>query len=260
VNSRLYRGQVKHRRRQGVQHRFTYDVFALYVDIDELTELHQRYRFFSYNHFNLISLHDQDLGPGRNQGLRPWIETLLRGQDIYLDGGKVYLLCFPRVLGYGFSPLSIWYCHRRDGRLQAIVAEVHNTFGERHHYVLATDGAGNPWTNEYRAHKDFHVSPFMPLQGEYRFHFSPPDEHVHVVIHESVAGAPALDASLSGVSVPFYDRTLLVLFFRIPLLGLKIAGAILWQALKLWLRGAPVFKKPDPPLKGVTKGWTGHKS
>lgn len=260
MNSRLYRGRVMHRRRQGPLHRFAYKVFALYVDIDELPNLHQEHWFFSYNHFNLVSLHDKDLGPAPNQGLRPWFETLLRRQDIYLDGGRVYLLCFPRVLGYGFSPLSIWYCHHRDGRLQAVVAEVHNTFGERHHYVLPANDVGDPWAQDYRVRKVFHVSPFMPLRGEYRFHFSPPDEHLHVVIRESVKGARALDASLSGSSATFNDRTLFALFCHIPLLGLKIIGAIHWQALKFWLRGAPFFRKPEAPHEGVTKGWTESKT
>ena len=258
MTSCLYRGQVMHRRSTPPRYRFVHDVFALYLDIDELPSLRRRCRLFSHNGFNLYSVHDADLGCGEGD-LRAWVEATLRDHGIDIAGGKLYVLTYPRVLGYGFSPLSIWYCHHRDGRLLAILAEVHNTFGERHHYLLQAAGE-HPWRNQYLASKAFHVSPFMPLQGEYRFRFREPGDEVGVFIHQSLEGAPALDAAMRGSRRALSDAALLGAFLRIPLIGVKIMALIHWQALKIWLRGARLFHKPEPPTHGVTAGWMASKN
>ena len=259
MTSCLYRGQVMHRRRTQVAYRFVYGVFALYLDIDELPALERKCRLFSHNRFNLLSVHDEDLASGRAGDLRAWVEGVLRSHDLDLAGGKIHVLTYPRVLGYGFSPLSVWYCHHQDGRLLAILAEVHNTFGERHHYLLAAAGE-SPWRRQYHASKAFHVSPFMPPKADYRFRFGEPGEDIAVFIHESVQGAPALDAAMTGARITLDDRALLTAFCRVPLLGLKIMTLIHWQALKIWLRGAPLFHKPASPAHGVTAGWMGSKN
>ena len=247
-----------HRRNTQPRYRFVYDVFALYLDIDELPSLQRRCRLFSHNTFNLYSVHDADLGDGRGD-LRAWAETTLHTHGIEIAGGKLYVLTYPRVLGYGFSPLSVWYCHHRDGRLLAILAEVHNTFGERHHYLLPADGE-RPWRHHYLASKALHVSPFMPLRGEYRFRFREPDDEVAVFIHQSCDRAAALDAAMTGKRRALSDAALLAAFCRLPLLGLRIMALIHWQALKIWLRGARLFHKPEPPTRGVTAGWMGSKN
>lgn len=245
-----------HQRLRQVGYRFVYDVFNLYVDIDELPALHNQCRLFSHNRFNLFSLYDRDVGERENRAFRPWLERLLRRRGVELEGGRIFLLCYPRVLGYVFNPLSLWYCHHRDGSLRAIVCEVHNTFGETHHYVLtAPNGGAMSWNIEYRAQKAFHVSPFVQPDAEYHFHFAEPGKCVHVLINEFADGSPLLDASMSGTRLPLNDATLLGLFWRIPLLTLKVIALIHWQALKIWLRGAPFYKKPAPPADGVTNGW-----
>lgn len=256
MNSCFYRGSVMHRRHTQGRYRFVYSVFALYLDIDELDSLPRKHRLFSHNRFNLLSVHDEDLGSGRREDLRSWVEASLLGRGIDIEGGRLCVLTYPRVLGYGFSPLSVWYCHHRDGRLLAMLVEVRNTFGERHHYLLPAEGE-SPWRRRYLASKVFHVSPFMPLRGEYRFRFQEPGEHVAVYIHESVDGVPALDAAMTGIRTPFSNANLLATFCRVPLLGLKIIALIHWQALKIWLRRTPWFHKPTPPKDGVTAGWMG---
>ncbi|MGH8377551.1 MAG: DUF1365 domain-containing protein, partial [Gammaproteobacteria bacterium] len=259
MNSRLYRGRVMHRRMQQVSYRFVYEVFNLYVDIDELPKLHEQCRLFSHNRFNLFSLHDRDVGARENIPLRPWLERLLHRHGIELAGGKIFLLCYPRILGYVFNPLSIWYCHYRDGGLRAIVCEVHNTFGETHHYILAPARGGvMSWDAEYRADKTFHVSPFVQPEAEYRFHFTEPGERVRVLINERANGTPLLNASMTGTRLSLNDAKLFGLFCRIPFLTLKVIGLIHWQALKIWLRGAKFYKKPKPPAEGVTDGWIAH--
>lgn len=256
MNSHIYRGQVMHQRLRQVTYRFVYDVFNLYLDIDELPALHRQCRLFSHNRFNLFSLYDRDVGARENTPLRPWLENLLRRRGVKLEGGKVFLLCFPRILGYVFNPLSLWYCHHRDGGLKAIVCEVHNTFGETHHYVLTARDCGVlSWETEYRARKAFHVSPFVQPNAEYRFHFTEPGERIRVLINEFADGVPLLNAGMTGARLPLRDATLLGLFWRIPFLTMKVIGLIHWQALKIWLRGAPFYKKPAPPTEGVTSGW-----
>ena len=195
--SALYFGQVMHQRLGKLSYRFVYRVFSLYLDIDELPALHRRLRFFSHNRFNLFSLRDSDHGPRDGSPLRPWLERLLAARGISLDGGRVYLLCFPRVLGYVFNPMCVWYCHHSDGSLRAIVCEVRNTFGGMHHYVLTADGKPMEWRAEYRARKVFHVSPFIQPEAEYRFHFLEPQERLNVFIDERAIEPDAMQGRIA---------------------------------------------------------------
>lgn len=245
-------GTVMHRRLFPVRYRFAYRVFSLLLDLDELPALDRRLRLFSHNRFNLLSFHDRDHGPRRDAPLRPWIETLLREQGIELAGGPVRLLCFPRVLGYVFNPLSLWYCHHADGSLRAVLCEVSNTFGEHHGYLLHEGGA--PLADPLRQSRDkrFHVSPFISMEARYSFRISRPGERLAVVIHEHQRGRLMLTASLTGRLAPLTDGRLLAAALRIPLLTLKVMILIHWQALKIWLRGAPFHRKPPPPEQEIT--------
>jgi len=134
--SAIYRGAVMHARYRPVQHRLEHRVFAMLLDLDELEELARATRGFGHNRFNFLSFYDRDHGPGDGTPLRPWLESLVAAQGIDIRGGALRVLCYPRVLGFVFNPLSVWYCYRRDGALAAVVYEVHNTFGERHAYVF----------------------------------------------------------------------------------------------------------------------------
>ncbi len=240
----LYATRVMHRRRVPPFYRFVYRVFYVLVDIDRLERLAQRLRFFSYNGFNLLSLRDRDHGDG--QGLRQWAEALLNERGIDACGGRILLLAFPRVLGFAFNPISLWYCHHRDGRLQAVIAEVNNTFGEKHSYVLASESGALSYEEVIEKDKVFHVSPFFDRQGRYRFQLSAPAERVRVAIHESVDDQPILDATLAGERRALTDGAILGQVLRMPWMTVKVVAGIHWEALKIWLRGGRFHSKPEP--------------
>lgn len=256
----LYFGEVMHQRMHEPSYRFVYKVFSLYLDLDELAVLRRRLRFFSHNRFNLFSLHDRDHGPRDGSSLRPWLEALLAERDIELAGGEIRLLCFPRILGYVFNPMCVWYCRHADGTLRAIVCEVRNTFGGMHHYVLSSGGAPMDWGAEYWARKVFHVSPFIGPEAEYSFSFLEPAKRMRVCIDEQVDDRSLLKASIHGRQFPLTDARLLYMFWRLPFMTLKVIAMIHWQALKIWLGGGRFYRSPKSGLyqgkEQVTDGWT----
>ena len=248
-NATLYRTAVMHRRMFPVRYRFAYQLYNLLLDIDELDRLPLASRLISHNRFNLFSFHDRDHGPRDGTPLRPWAESLLARFDIDLQGGHIRLFCLPRVLGYAFNPLSIWYCSHRDGSLRAILCEVHNTFGESHTYVLHRDGTALTSPVRLQHVKCFHVSPFMSMQKDYRFRIAEPGRNISVVVNAWHDGKLELCATQTGSACPLDSRHLLQCFVGLPLMTLKVTGMIHWQALKIWLKGALLYKKPDPPTQ-----------
>lgn len=243
----LYTTRVMHRRLVAPLHRFVYRLFYLLVDIDRIDELDRNLRLFSHNRFNLVAFHDRDHGNGERGGLRIWAERLLAANGVCLEGGRIRLLCLPRVLGFAFNPLAVWYCEHRDGSLRAIIAEVRNTFGEKHCYVLASGGRPLTYEGPHAKDKCFHVSPFLDLVGQYQFRFDEPAGSLRVLIHETREGTPILDATLAGERQALGDGALLRQVARMPWMALKVVAGIHWEALKLWLRGARFHRKPAPP-------------
>jgi DUF1365 family protein len=250
--ARLYFGKVVHRRLFPVRYRFVYRVFSVLLDIDRVAEAARTTWLFSYNRFNVFGFYESDHGPRDGSGLRPWIDGVLARAKIDLEGGSVRLLCFPRVLGYVFSPLSLWYCQHRDGRLKAVLCEVRNTFGESHGYLLHADGADLDWPVRQTCGKSFHVSPFISMEAEYHFRLARPGDALSVAIREYQCGQPMLVAVQSGHGRPFDTPGLVWALLTTPLMTFKVIGMIHWQALKIWLRGAAFHKKPLPPLEQVT--------
>lgn len=248
----LYPSRVMHRRLVAPLYRFVYRVFYLLLDIDRIDEVASRLRLFSRNRLNVAAFHDADHGDGARGGLRAWAERLLAGEDIRLDGGRIRLLCLPRLFGFGFNPISLWYCEHRDGSLRAIIAEVRNTFGEKHAYLLASAGRPITYEGPHEKEKCFHVSPFLDLAGRYRFEFSEPAEGLRVLIHETREGVPILDAAVAAERRPLTDRTLLLQVLALPGMTLKVVAGIHWEALKIWLRGARFHRKPAPPALELT--------
>lgn len=248
----VYDCRVMHARRFPVRYRFCYRVFYLLLDIDRLRESTRSRRLFSYNRLNLFSFHDRDHGPRDGSPLRPWVERILKTRDVDLAGGKIRLLSMPRVLGYVFNPISIYYCYHSDATLRAIICQVHNTFGEQHCYVL--DNTGGPLREGQRFNKDkvFHVSPLMDKDSRYRFALGSPAEQLQILIRVFRDGGLLLNTTLSGRRLALNDRILLNRFVRIPLMTFKVIAAIHWQALKIWLLGAPFFKKPDSPRQEIS--------
>jgi DUF1365 family protein len=251
----LYVGRVMHQRLKPVRHRLQYRVFSLLVDIDALPTLAQRLRLFSLNRFNLFSLHERDHGAGEGDGLRTHVERQLHAAGL-AGGGAIRLLTMPRLLGYAFNPLSVYYCDRPEGGLQAILYEVNNTFGQRHSYLIPVNDAQRRATHiEQHCAKRFHVSPFMDLDMRYVFRVEPPAAGrpgLAVGITVADADGPVLFARIDARRKPLTDGALALAFVTHPLLTLKVVAAIHWEALRLWLKGAPFRRCPPAPAQPVT--------
>ena len=238
LQSCIYSGWVMHRRLRPVLHHFRYRAWWLLLDLDEIDLLDRQLRLFSRGRGNLISFHDRDHGHSV-EDLRGEIERLLATSGIAFDGGRIRLLCAPRVLGYQFNPLSIYFCHQRSGGLAAIVYEVHNTYGERHSYCLAAAPRGDGVVSQ-SADKRFYVSPFIDMEMRYDFRVAPPDESLRVGITGSQRDSPVIHAVLQAQRRELSDRHLLALLVTHPLVTWKVTGAIHFEALRLWWKGLAV--------------------
>jgi len=253
MTSALYVGEVMHHRLGPQQHRFVYRVFSLWLDLSELPGLNRRLRLFSHNRFNLFGFHDRDHGPRDGGPLRPWLDARLAEAGIDLDGGPVHLLCFPRIFGYVFNPLAIWFCRHRDGRLRAILYEVSNTFGQHHCYLVpvTAEQSAAPVLRQ-SCDKGFYVSPFLPLDGRYEFRMRQPGRDLSVAIRHDGSEGARLVAVQRGQRRPLADATLLRLFVTRPLMTFKVIAGIHWEALRLVLKGARFHRRPPPPDSAVT--------
>jgi DUF1365 family protein len=248
--SALYLGKVVHQRHRPRAHRLEYRVFSLLLDLDELDRLDESLRLFGHNRRALFSLLDRDHGPGDGSDLAAHVRRHLAEAGIADADGPIRLLCYPRVLGYVFNPLSVFYCHDRGGRLRAMIYEVTNTHGERHSYVIPIQPDGS--SVRHACDKAMFVSPFLPMDCQYRFHINRPAERLHLFIHQTHGGEPILDAWFSGERRPLTDRELFKAALGVPLLTLKVTLGIHWEALKLWRKGLPVFRHTPVPKYGVS--------
>ena len=242
----LYTGTVMHRRFKPRAHRLNYRVFWCLFDLDELSHLPSRLRLFSSKGFNLFGFRNADHGDGSDRPLREQVEAHLATAGIDLGGGAIRLLCMPRLLGFVFNPISVYYCYDRRGALKTLLYQVHNTFGQRHSYLIPVDNKpGEPL--EQRCLKAFYVSPFMDMDIAYRFQVQPPDKRVALVIESSDAQGPVLIASLTGERHALTDTALLRAFLSFPLMTLKVVAGIHWEALKLWIKGMRLRPRPPAP-------------
>lgn len=251
--SAIYTGNVMHCRTRPRRHAFRYTAYWLLLDLDELPNLSKYLWTFSYNRWNLFSLHSRDHGHEEGQApLRNEIETNLRQAGIDLQGGPIKLLCMPRVLGFTFNPLSVLFCYHHDGDLLAIAYEVHNTFSQRHSYLIGVPRNEPDGPVEQSCSKTFYVSPFMPMGMTYEFRVEPPKDSVRVVINGSDSDGPLITASLAGTRSTLSDAALLKQFLLMPFLTLKVVAAIHWEALRLWLKGIRLVERPNPPSRSVS--------
>ena len=239
TRSGVYEGIVYHKRLRPKPHAFRYRVFSLLIDLDELPVLHRSLRLFSHNRWNLFSFSDRDHGLDRRTSLIDWVHDRLDGVGVAIPGGRITLLCYPRILGYVFNPLSVYFCRRADGGLAAIIYEVSNTFGERHAYVLPASGAGSAAVRQ-ACRKAFFVSPFNDVSGSYTFHVMPPAAAVSINIDQEDSGGKLFQAGFSGRRTQLSDLALLGLALRYPLMTAKVIAAIHWEALRLLLKGVPL--------------------
>lgn len=242
--SGLYDGAVTHQRLAPRRHRLRYRLFQLLLDLDELPALDRRLRLFGHNRAALFSLHDRDHLAGDGRPLRGQVEAMLRAAGIEAAGGPIRLLCMPRVLGYVFNPLSIFYCHCQSGELTAVVLEVNNTFGERHCYLVEARGAE---VVRQSCAKAFFVSPFLGLDMTYDFRLAAPGERAATaILGRGADGAPIISAAFCGARRDLDDRELGRAFRRHPLLTLKVVAAIHWEAAKLLAKGLRLHRHPAP--------------
>lgn len=249
--SAIYVGEVVHKRLRPRLHHLRYSVFSALLDLSELSELDRRLRLFSWNRFNLFSFHDADHGPGCARGLEAHVRALLAEHGLDIRGGRIRLLCYPRVLGYVFNPLSVYFCHREDGSLSAIVYEVSNTFKERRSYVVPVgESAGG--TIFQACPKQLYVSPFISGFGHYTFHIDPPGRRTTVGVTVRDRNGPLLKAHFSGRRRLLTDGTLLRALFRYPLMTWKVIAAIHVEGLKLWLKGLRATERAKTARYTVT--------
>jgi DUF1365 family protein len=235
----LYFGEVMHARLKPLAHRFRYRVMSLLIDLDRLDEADRQSPLFGVNRGALYSFHENDHGERDGSSLRAYAQRRADEHGISLTGGHVLLLCYPRLLGYAFNPLSVYFCNGDDDRLSLIIYEVRNTFGEIHSYVLPVrPGEVSAAGVRQAQDKQFCVSPFVEMAMRYHFRISPPGERVKLRILETDCEGPLLAATFSGRRQPLTTRSLLRAFAALPLVTLKIVAAIHWQALRLWLKGA----------------------
>lgn len=241
-------GQVMHRRLRPVEHTFVHPVFYVRLPIDRLDQAAGP--MFGVERWRPLSFFRRDHGTRDGQPLRPWIEALLREHGLPQDG-EIVLQTFPRVMGWVFNPVSFWFCHDRSGQLVAVLAEVNNTFGATHSYLLHhPDGTPLRDGETLCAPKAFHVSPFCTVQGSYRFSFRyQPDKGHHLArIDHDDAHGPLLLTSITGRLQPWNTASLIGVLLRIPLLTLGVWARIHVHALRLWLKGVP-FHGTKPPAR-----------
>lgn len=255
-------GQVRHSRLRPQRHAFVYPTYFLMLPLRSLHQQTPQAGQWHINRPGALSFFDIDHGDGRSPeqgGAIAWLDELLQREGIHDATGEAWLHTYPRVLGYTFKPVSFWYCHRsaddQSGSLRAIVVEVNNTFGERHCYVLDAPRYGV----EQRADKVFHVSPFNPVQGHYRFRFMRSQgEQARTVAcvdfyDDTGTEALVLKTSVSGTLQPLTPAVLRRALWRYPAMTLGVVLHIHTQALRLWLKKVPFFRKPAPPQAFVSR-------
>ncbi|MCB9992859.1 MAG: DUF1365 domain-containing protein [Hyphomicrobiaceae bacterium] len=247
MNSGVYTGEVVHVRHRPKRHRLRYSVFSLLLDLDEIVTLDRKLRLFARNRFALFSFHDADHGDLTGADPRLWVNAQLVAAGYDPTRYRVAVLCYPRILGYVFNPLSVYFCRNPEGTVEVILYEVCNTFGERHTYVIPAEGAGR--IVQHGCEKKMYVSPFVPMECAYDFKILPPGERVLVSINERDGDGPLLFASFSGRRKPLTDGQLFKVLLRYPLMTLRISVAIHWQALLLLAKGLRVFRHAPAPQR-----------
>ena len=243
IPNALYTGHIYHKRFAPFTHEFRYPTFAFFCNWNELANTHLK--FFSYNKFNLFSLFDKDHGKRDGSSITEWIS--LEAKKYNLENYQLYFLGYPRILGFVFNPLSIFFLINTENNLKAIIYEVKNTFGHQHSYFKLIE---NSHPNEQDAHKNFHVSPFFSLDCDYKFIWDqyPPATNFTFTIKQTEQSQKAFIAVWQGTREEFTARNLLKTLIKYPFLTIGVVAAIHWQALKIWLKGGRYHPVPKPPV------------
>ena len=244
MNSCIYNGVVTHKRFKPVKHFLKYKTFSFFIDLDEIEKLDKDNIIFSFNRFNVFSFYNKDHGDRDGKSLKVWVIDNLRKFNINEKINKIKLLCYPRIFGYVFNPLSIFYCYQ-DGELKVVFYEVKNTFNEQHTYIFKVKDS-NIVTQTCK--KKFYVSPFMNMDTYYSFRLLNPNEKLSVSIKQTDKKDTILTAVQTGERKDFNLKQLVINFFRYPLMTIKIISAIHFEALLLWKKGAK-YKKRERKIK-----------
>ena len=244
MNSCIYNGVVTHTRFKPVKHFLKYNTFSLLIDLDEIKDLDQKNIIFSYNKFNIFSFYNKDHGDRDGKSLKDWVYDKLRIFKINSNINKIKLLCYPRIFGYVFNPLSIFYCYENNS-LKAIFYEVKNTFNEQHTYVFETNNSDRI---EQSCKKKFYVSPFMDMNTYYDFKLINPGEQLFVSIKQTDKEGIILSAVQTGDKKKFNFKQLLTNLFKYPLMTIKIISAIHFEAFLLWKKGA-IYRSRNKKIK-----------
>jgi len=240
-NSYIYTGTVIHKRFKPKIHTFNYKVFSLLIDLSEIDLLHKTLRLFSYNKFNIISFFNKDHGPRDGSSLTNWVIDNLKKNNIESNEVKIKLLCYPRIFGYVFNPLSIFYVYDKNSDLIAVLYEVKNTFGEQHSYIFKTKKEQN--LIQHVCKKKFHVSPFIEMNCVYFFRLLKPGNKISVIIDVQNPDGKILYASQDGVKSELNNNNLFKSYLKHPLMTFKIIITIHFEAFKLWVKGIKFIKK-----------------
>ena len=250
--SAVYEGTVVHKRLRPKVHALSYRVFALLLDVDGIDELARRLRLFSRNRWNALSFHDRDHGAGTGESVAAHARATLAAAGLAHAGVRVFLLCYPRVLGYGFNPISVYYGYDAADRLAAVVYEVNNTFGERRSYVIPIAAGEDGQIHVHACGKQLYVSPFTQMDGRYGFRLGEPGDDIVLGVSLRDAEGPVLKTHFRGQARPLTDRTLARVSLSLPLQSFKVMGAIHFEALRLWIKGVPLTERPRAPRYAVT--------
>jgi len=250
MTSSIYNGTVIHKRFKPKIHYFKYKVFSLLIDLSELEYLSKKIKFFSHNKFNLVSFYEKDHGNRDGSSLVSWVKKNLKDNNINSEDVKIKLLCYPRILGYVFNPLSVFYIYNIDEKLICILYEVKNTFGEQHTYIFKVDNNQNLY--QHNCSKKFHVSPFIEMNCKYFFRLLKPGEKISVIIDQYQTDEKILYASQDGQRVDFNTKELIKSYLKHPLMTFKIISAIHFEAFKLWLKGIKFIKKKIKIKNNIT--------
>lgn len=248
----LLHAKVFHKRYRPIANAFTYKVFYLCLPLSQLEQA--RLPVLGIDRFNLMSFYHKDHGARDGSDIRPWIRDMLAKGEVSAADGEIWLVAYPRIFGYVFNPVSFWFCLDKAGSLRAVLAEVNNTFGERHCYLISHPDQRVISPDEvFHSEKVFHVSPFFHVRGRYEFRFSYSERSIGVVIDYFEGDDKVLATSVGGQREALTSLTLLKIFVMLPLVTLKTIGLIHWQAAKLWIRGVKYVPKPPPPTQGMTR-------
>ena len=248
-NSKIYTGKVIHKRFKPKEHYFKYNVFSLLIDLNELEEINKYIKFFSYNKFNIISFYDKDHGDRDGSSIKLWVKKNLRNIGIMTEDISIKLLCYPRIFGYVFNPLSTYFIYNKHSELISIFYEVKNTFGEQHTYIFK---AQDEKTVQNKCKKKFYVSPFIEMDCEYHFKTLNPREQLSVVINQNDKDGKLLFASQDGISQDFNNKNLILSYLTHPLMTFKIIGAIHYEAFKLWAKRIKLIAKKIKLKNNIT--------